>query len=109
MPTIKLLKRKRDSVPTKRKQDYQEIYQDKRWKKIVAAKKRINPLCEEHEKLGRVIQLQEIHHRIPFEWGRSDEEMELLAFDIDNTESVCEKCHEELHKQLKINKKRLGY
>ena len=101
MPTIKLLKSKRDSVPTIRKGEYQSIYQDKRWKKLVAQKKRVNPLCERCESLNKITPLFEIHHRKPFNWGKTPEEVESLAFDWDNLESVCESCHEKRHKELK--------
>ena len=88
-------------MPTKRKQEYQDIYQDKRWRSIIAAKKRTNPLCERCEKKGRVTPMSEVHHKKPFQWGRTREEIEDLAFDFDNTESICNKCHDEAHKELR--------
>ncbi len=103
MPTIKLLKTKRDSVPTKRKSEYQHIYQDKRWRDIVAAKKRTNPLCERCEAKGRVTPMDEVHHTFPFQWGRTKEEIEQLAFDFDNAESICDTCHDRAHKEIKEN------
>jgi 5-methylcytosine-specific restriction protein A len=101
MPKIKLLRKRRDNVITVRKSEYQHIYQDKRWKFIVAARKRENPLCQRCEAKNKVKPLDEIHHIIPFDTGRTPEEVEALAFDYDNTMSVCEKCHEALHKELK--------
>lgn len=101
MPTIKLLQRKRDNVPTQRKGEYQNIYQDKRWKKLRAQKMRVNPLCERCEKKGKVTPAEEVHHKIPFETGSTPEEIELLAFDWDNLESDCTSCHKEAHKELK--------
>jgi len=101
MPTIKLLAKKRDSVPTQRKGVYQNIYQDKRWKKLRAAKMRANPLCERCEKKNRVTPASEVHHKKPFDEGQTQEEIESLAFDWDNLESDCEPCHEEAHKELK--------
>jgi 5-methylcytosine-specific restriction protein A len=101
MPTIKLLQKKRDNVPTQRKGKYQDIYQDKRWKKLVAQKKRANPLCERCESLRKVKPMDEVHHKIPFAFGRTPEEVESLAFDWENLESLCEPCHELRHKELK--------
>ena len=98
MPTINLGKKKRDTVPTQTKGQYQDIYQEKRWKNIVAAKKRTNPLCERCEAKGQVTPMDEVHHTIPFIWGRTPEEVESLAFDFDNAESVCDPCHDEAHK-----------
>jgi len=101
MPTINLGKRKRDSVPTKRKQEYQEIYQDKRWLKLRNHKRRVDPLCERCEKMNHVTPMKEVHHKKPFQEGRTKAEIEDLAFDWDNLESVCEVCHEARHKELK--------
>jgi len=44
MPTINLLKTKKKQVATLRKGKFQEIYQDKRWKKMRADKLRENPI-----------------------------------------------------------------
>jgi len=101
MPTIKLLKRQRDSVPTKRKGEYQNIYQDKRWKKLRDLKAKNEPTCEECWKKGKVKPMDEVHHIIPFQQGKTPEEIESLAFDWDNLISLCEPCHEKAHKRIK--------
>jgi 5-methylcytosine-specific restriction enzyme A len=101
MPTINLLKTKRDSVPTVRKGKYQEIYQDKRWKKIRNIKLRANPLCERCELLNRITPTTEVHHKIPFDYGKTNDEIEELAFDYDNTESLCDPCHDIRHEELR--------
>jgi 5-methylcytosine-specific restriction enzyme A len=101
VPTIKLQKRQRDNVPTRKKGEYQEIYQDKRWKQLRNAKMKANPLCERCESVDDVVPMQEVHHKIPFNTGKTRDEVEALAFSWDNLESLCESCHEERHKQLK--------
>lgn len=103
MPTIKLLQVKRKRVKTTRKGKYQEIYQDKRWKKLRSAKLRVNPLCERCESGGRVNQASEVHHVIPFDRGVTPEQTEEFAFDFDNLMSLCIPCHSEIHEQLKTN------
>jgi 5-methylcytosine-specific restriction enzyme A len=103
MPTINLLKSKRDSVPTKRKGQYQKIYQDKRWKNLRDQKFKSNPICERCESLGRVTPTEEVHHKIPFDYGKYQDEINELAFDWENLESVCSPCHEFRHKELKNN------
>lgn len=103
MPTIKLLKSKRDNVRTVRKKQYQDIYQNKRWKKLREWKLMNNPLCERCLENGRNTTAFEVHHKIPFETGRTPEEIETLAFDYDNLKSVCDPCHDAEHK--KLNKK----
>jgi 5-methylcytosine-specific restriction protein A len=106
MTHIKLLPRRRDSVPTNKKREYQEIYQDKRWKFIRAAKLREKPICERCEQKNRVTTADQVHHKIPFAWGRSPEEIDRLAFDYDNMMSVCNSCHDEIHVELEQNNKR---
>jgi len=101
MPTINLGKKKQRDR-TFNKQAHQDIYQDKRWKRLVAVKKRLNPLCERCEGLGVVTQMKEVHHIVPFE---SDfDRREELAFDIDNTMSVCTPCHKILDREFKYKK-----
>ena len=105
MPHIKLLKKKaRD--PNVNKKFQQSIYQDKRWKRLVETKKRDNPLCERCESMGFTRQMDEVHHKIPWETGKTKEIQEVLAFDYDNLESLCGPCHDVRH--LELNRKR-GY
>jgi len=101
MPTIKLLRRKRDNVRTVRKGQFQEVYQDKRWLKLRNHKRRVNPLCERCESLNKITPMAEVHHIVPFDTGNTKEEIETLAFDWDNLESLCEPCHEIRHKSIK--------
>jgi 5-methylcytosine-specific restriction protein A len=98
MPTINLGKPKRDNVRTVRKGKYQEIYQDKRWKKLRSAKMRYFPLCEMCSAKQKVTPTAEVHHVVPFGWGRNEEEIEGLAFNYDNLISVCVTCHKEAHR-----------
>ena len=101
MPTIKLQQVKKASVKTTRKGLYQDIYQDRRWRKLRAAKLRNNPLCERCEDNERATPAIEVHHRIPFDRGINKEEIEMLAFDYDNLKSVCNDCHDLEHEELK--------
>jgi 5-methylcytosine-specific restriction protein A len=96
MPTIKLLPRRGVRVATTRKKEYQEIYQDKRWLKLRNHKRRVNPLCERCESLGKVTPTKEVHHKIPFDVDPD------LAFEWENLESLCCDCHEIRHKELKL-------
>jgi 5-methylcytosine-specific restriction enzyme A len=97
LPTIKLSK-PRAIVPTTRKREYQHIYQDKRWKRLRSAKMKNNPICERCEALGIVKVTDEVHHKIPFDNGKTFDEVEMLAFDYDNLESLCTECHQSVHK-----------
>ncbi|MBN2763745.1 MAG: HNH endonuclease [Bacteroidales bacterium] len=89
---------------TAKKQQYQHIYQDKRWKRLRSAKIADKPICERCELEGRVTPATEVHHKIPFQKGRNAEEVEKLAFDWDNLMSVCTGCHKELDKMIRRGK-----
>lgn len=97
MPTISLGKRK-PRERTINKNMYQNVYQDKRWVRVRALKFSNNPLCELCLLKGIVTVTQEIHHIIPIDVYNLDE---YLAFDIDNLQSLCTKCHAEIHKELR--------
>ena len=103
MPTINLPKKKDNRIPTIRKGKYQDIYQDKRWKKLRAAKLRENPLCERCESKNTINPASEVHHKIPFDTGVTIEQTEELAFDYDNLMSLCIPCHSEIHDELNKN------
>lgn len=100
MPTINLGRRKKQEY-TRNKRDYQHIYQDRRWKDIVITKNWQNPICEECERVGKVTETEEIHHIIPFQKGKTPLEIEELAFNIDNTMSLCIPCHHKKHHALR--------
>jgi 5-methylcytosine-specific restriction endonuclease McrA len=99
MPTI-TLHRKKPEI-TLNKKVYQEIYSDPRWISIRTYKTKENPLCEKCEELGIVTIMDEVHHKIPFQKGKTAQEIERLAFDIDNVISVCASCHHKLHQGLR--------
>lgn len=104
MPTINLKKpcgcKKKKSI-TRNKRDFQEIYQDPRWISLRDWKRRENPLCEVCESLGRVKQMDDVHHIRPFWTGKNKDEVESLAFDPDNVMSVCKKCHADIHWKMR--------
>lgn len=93
MPTIDLGYHSRKPDP--KKTYYQSIYQDRRWKEIVNIKKHSDPLCERCLLKGVVRQMESVHHRIPFMTGQTPEEIEHLAFSLNNAESLCNPCHKE--------------
>jgi 5-methylcytosine-specific restriction protein A len=101
MPTIKLLKKKNNRVPTTAKRKYQDVYQDKRWKRMRAEKMRCNPVCERCENMKRTTPTAEVHHVVPFEWGRNPDEIERLSFDWHNLMSLCKECHTVVHEIMK--------
>lgn len=56
-------------------------------------------------KKGLVRPVQVIHHKIPIETARNFEEMKAIAFRWDNLQSLCFKCHSEIHEQMKSRSK----
>ncbi len=51
-------------------------------------------------KVGRYRLAELVHHREPIETGVTLAEMEYLAFNADNLESICKKCHTAVHNAL---------
>ena len=95
MPKINLRYASRMKVRKTSKIDAQNIYQDKRWKKLRGQKLRQNPLCERCECENRVKLADEVHHIVPLQENID------LAFDYNNLQSVCLLCHKIIHLQLK--------
>lgn len=91
MPKINLKMNNRKRVATTRKREYQNIYQDSRWKSISWMRARNCPLCQDCMKLSPPIANlgKETHHVIPWEWGRDPQEQQQLAYDYDNTRRLC--------------------
>ena len=64
-----------------------QFYDGARWKRLRAVKLGRDPLCEECKRQGRTVVAQQVHHKTPRKVNQS------LAYDIDNTESLCASCH----------------
>lgn len=80
---------------------YKELITSTRWAKLRARKLTSQPRCEECLKKGKLKIADQVHHVIPVERGvGSRMVMEELCFDFNNLESVCEKCHKEIHRQI---------
>lgn len=48
----------------------------------------------------------EVHHKIPFDQGVTPGQIDDLAFNYDNLQSLCIPCHSEIHDELnKTNSK----
>lgn len=105
MPTINLPSPKKRE-PTTNKDKYQKIYHDPRWKRIRAEKFKKNPLCELCIIQGVIRQTEEIHHIIPFQSESEIEEIEKLAFDIENLQSLCIPHHKNVDKLIRQGRKK---
>lgn len=104
MPFIERPKKKvRIQQPYKHERKSAPYYNTKQWVNLRDWYIKRNPLCECCLEQGKVTPATEVHHVQPFLQGITDEERWALLTDEDNLMSVCNKCHKELHNQLKKN------
>jgi 5-methylcytosine-specific restriction protein A len=59
-----------------------------------------HPLCNDCALNGRSVAATDVHHKIPFNTGKTEEEKWNLLLDPDNLVSLCKECHIERHKKL---------
>ena len=79
---------------------YVQIMNSKEWRELRARKMEANPLCERCKEQGYVRSARCIHHIVPVESGRTDDECRALAYRWTNLQSLCYECHKEAHRQL---------
>ena len=78
---------------------YVKLMNSREWKELRVRKIQANPLCERCMALHQwVVPAQCVHHVVPVESGRTDAECRELAFRFNNLQSLCYKCHSEIHK-----------
>ena len=77
---------------------YQRLMNSREWRETRTSKLQRNPLCEEHNKVGKYVAASVVHHIIEVESGRTEQECRLLCFDPNNLESLCRECHAEIHR-----------
>ena len=76
---------------------YQKLINSYRWQLLRRKKFLANPVCETCKAAGRVSPTEEVHHIIPVEQGKDEEEMRRLAYDYNNLRSLCKACHAACH------------
>lgn len=79
---------------------YQRLLNSKRWKELRRQYLQAHPLCERCEAEGYVRSSVDLHHVVPVETGKTQQEMERLAFDIHNLRALCIPCHIATHKEM---------
>ena len=90
---------------------YQKLLYSKRWKLIRADYLRQHPLCERCRREGiaagvlpdgYITSAVDVHHKTPVERGRTPQEMERLAYNLDgnNLEALCIPCHIKTHQEM---------
>ena len=98
MPVINKIEKKRtysERKETDMRKLRQKAYQLTVWKKLRLAHLKRNPICAECLKKGELTPAEDVHHiRSPFNGGEINYD---LLLDSNNLESVCKKCHAEIH------------
>lgn len=77
--------------------DYKTLINSWRWQKLRRAKLSADPLCEMCKKKGRAVRAEQVHHIVPVESVRTFDAMKALAYDPMNLQSLCKKCHQQVH------------
>ena len=78
---------------------YNRLINSARWRAIRAQQLAEHPFCELCAKKGVYYQTgaTEVHHIVPIDSARTEEEAERLAYSPDNLSSLCRACHNKLH------------
>lgn len=89
----KRTRRPRHTVNAEMHKRRRRVYNTQRWKRLRESKLRDQPLCEECLRNGRITPADEVHHIVSFADYVDPDEADALAYDYDNLESICKKCH----------------
>ena len=86
---------------------YQKLLNSPRWKNIRRAYLQAHPLCERCQREGFVRSAIDVHHKVPVETAKTEQEMERLAYNLDgnNLEALCVPCHIKTHQDAKSHTK----
>lgn len=105
MPEIYKPRKKTNYVKRGRSKTASQIYNTKMWKDLRSQYYQDHPLCELCLLEGKVTPADEIHHKKEILSGNSQEEMERLAYDYFNLQSLCEYHHHLIHNEKRQNNK----
>ncbi len=86
--------------------NYIKLINCTKWKRIRTDVLKQHPTCEQCSARGhKAIPATCVHHIIPVEITSDEKEMERLAYDFSNLQSLCRQCHKEIHYDMKFNRK----
>ena len=91
---------------------YQKLLNSKRWMKVKRQVwQRASGLCERCKRDGiaergvpYITPGVDCHHKIPVESAKTEQEMERLAYDVNNIELLCIPCHIKTHQEMRSHK-----
>lgn len=84
---------------------YVQLMNSKEWRQLRVQKLRADPLCERCHEQGYITAARCVHHIVPVESGRTDDDCRRLAFLWTNLQSLCFQCHAEIHKAERSHSK----
>ena len=74
-----------------RNQDTKKMYKGK-WQKIRARYVKEHPFCEKCFAEGKIVPVEEVHHKVPLSRGGTHDESNLI--------SLCKSCHTKIHYEM---------
>lgn len=86
---------------------YQHMIQSHLWRSLRQRKLSESPLCEMCLDSGLYVSAQCVHHIQPCESASSEAEMRRLMFAWNNLQSLCNDCHQQVHRELQSRSKKV--
>lgn len=86
---------------------YQHMIQSHLWRSLRHRKLSESPLCEMCLDSGQYVSAQCVHHIQPCESASSEAEMRRLMFAWNNLQSLCNDCHQQVHRELQSRSKKV--
>ena len=99
MPTInrREIKPKKVKFKHEKKELCNDFYSSMAWKRLRNTYISLHPVCCLCLQHGRVEPATEVHHKVPFLRGETEQERWQLFLDENNLLSCCRECHIALH------------
>lgn len=77
---------------------YHALLNSKRWRDVRGRRLSADKfLCQQCRARGKLTPAVHVHHIVPVETAHTAADMQRLCYDINNTISLCERCHTEVH------------
>lgn len=76
-----------------------QYYNTSQWHNLRDRYIKNHPFCERCAEKGIIKLAQQVHHKIEFLTGLTDEDKWRLLLDEDNLQSLCTNCHNEIHNE----------
>lgn len=103
MPTINKPRIKKTSF---RRKERQSLYSLKQWRELSKWYRMVHPLCERCSENGQTTPSVHVHHILsPFDTNITQEEQMNRLLDVTNLMALCRECHNEIHGNVKKDKK----